>query len=242
MGRLQALALFSVLAGACLAPACDRGGSSAGAAASSENSASTRSDQVFAAAHSAAPGAAITGVPAAESAPHAAVAPPRARKLCQGEDSTKGRALSKTPTSHLEAAGAPRLSGDLSASRGQWMWINFFAAWCAPCKEEIPRLIEWRDRLAKAGTPIHLVFISLDDDQRELQTFLDSQPETGVRSALWLPEGSTRARWLKSLRVKSDPELPEQTLVDPQGRVRCFIEGAVEDGDYSEIASLISQG
>jgi hypothetical protein len=44
------------------------------------------------------------------------------------------------------------------------------------------------------------------------------------------------------LRIKSDPELPEQTLVDPEGRVRCFIEGAVEDGDYSEIASLVSQG
>ena len=233
MGRLQAVVPLFIA----LAAACDRGGSSAGAAASSSSGTSTRSDQVLAAA----PSAAATGAPASESAPHAAPAP-RARKLCQGDDSAKGRALPKTPTSHLEAAGAPRISGDLSASHGQWLWVNFFAAWCAPCKQEMPRLVEWRDKLAKAGTPIHLVFISLDDDQRELQTFLDGQPEAGVRSALWLPEGSTRTRWLKSLRMKSDPELPEQTLVDPQGRVRCFIEGAVDDGDYSEIAALVSQG
>jgi thiol-disulfide isomerase/thioredoxin len=234
MGRLQALAAL-----AALAAACDRGASGAGAGASSSSGTSGRSDQVLAAAPSAAPTAAPLGDPA----PHAGtVTTPHARKLCQGDDSAKGRALPKTPTSHLEATGAQRLSGDLSASRGQWMWINFFAAWCAPCKAEIPTLLEWRDRLAKAGTPIHLVFVSLDDDRRELQTFLDNQPEAGVRSALWLPEGSTRTRWLKSLRINDDPELPEQTLVDPQGRVRCFIEGAVEDGDYSEIAALVSQG
>jgi thiol-disulfide isomerase/thioredoxin len=235
MGRLQALA--TVLAA--LAVACDRGGPSAGAAASSAGGTSSRSDQVLAAAQSNAP----TSAPAGDPAPHAGTpAPSHARKLCQGDDTARGRSLPKTPTSHLEAAGAPRISGDLAASRGQWTWINFFAAWCGPCKEEIPRLVDWRDRLAKAGTPIHLVFLSLDDDQRELQTFLDAQPEGGVRSALWLPEGSTRARWLKSLRIKSDPELPEQALVDPEGRVRCFIEGAVEDGDYSEIAALVSQG
>ena len=39
--------------------------------------------------------------------------------------------------------------------------------------------------------------------------------------------------------MKSAPELPEHALVDPSGRVRCFIEGAVEDGDYAEIAALV---
>jgi thiol-disulfide isomerase/thioredoxin len=235
MGRLSAVGALI----AAVAAACDRGGSGASAGASSSSGASIRSDQVFAAPQSAAPAA----TPPGESAAHAGTAAaPRARKLCQGDDSTKGRSLPKTPASHLEAAGAPRLSGDLAAARGQWTWINFFAAWCAPCKAEIPLLVAWRDRLAKAGTPIQLVFVSLDDDRRELQTFLDAQPEGGVRSALWLPEGSSRARWLKSLHINSDPELPEQTLVDPEGHVRCFIEGAVEDGDYSEIATLIAQG
>jgi thiol-disulfide isomerase/thioredoxin len=235
MGRLQAVALLFAALGA----ACDRGASGAGAAASSANGPATRSDQVFAAAQTAAGSAAPPGEPV----PHTATAvAPRARRLCLGDDSAQGRSLPKTPASHLEAAGAPRMSGDLSASRGQWTWVNFFAAWCGPCKEEIPRLVEWRDRLTKAGTPIRMVFVSLDDDQRELQTFLDAQPEVGVRSALWLPEGSTRARWFKSLRIKNDPELPEQALIDPGGRLRCFIEGAVEDGDYSEIATLVSQG
>jgi hypothetical protein len=53
------------------------------------------------------------------------------------------------------------------------------------------------------------------------------------------PVRGARNAWMTSLRMKSAPELPEHALVDPEGHVRCFIEGAVEDGDYAEIAALV---
>jgi thiol-disulfide isomerase/thioredoxin len=142
-------------------------------------------------------------------------------------------------TSHAEAAGAPVLGGTLPPRRGRWTWINFWAAWCKPCKEEIPRLVGWRDRLASAQSPISLVFVSLDDDARQLDAFLERQPADGLRSTRWLPDGRARNAWMTSLRMKSAPELPEHALVDPEGHVRCFIEGEVEDGDYAEIAALV---
>jgi len=129
----------------------------------------------------------------------------------------------------------------LPIGRGQWTWVNFWAAWCTPCREEMARLLAWRESLTKAGTPVQLVFVSLDDDERQLQHFLDQQPAEGVQSTLWLPDGSARASWLKSLRIASAPELPEQALVDTSGRLRCFIEGAVEDSDYPEIAALVAR-
>jgi thiol-disulfide isomerase/thioredoxin len=164
---------------------------------------------------------------------------PRAHGLCGGDGNAQGRTLSKVATSHAEAAGAPVLGGTLPARRGRWTWINFWAAWCKPCKEEIPRLVGWRDRLASAQSPISLVFVSLDDDARQLDAFLEQQPADGLRSTLWLPDGRARNSWMTSLRMKSAPELPEHALVDPEGHVRCFIEGAVEDGDYAEIAALV---
>ena len=88
---------------------------------------------------------------------------------------------------------------------------------------------------------MRLVFVSLDDDRRQLDLFLDAQPADGVRASLWLPEGPARASWLKALRMTDAPELPQQAIVAQGGRVRCFIEGAVEDGDYPEIASLVGR-
>jgi thiol-disulfide isomerase/thioredoxin len=227
MGRLSPLTLTWIPALGLSAAACDA--SSDGAAQAS------RSEQVIA---TGAPTPAPTAPPQTTATAHAE-APRRAKKLCDGDGNARGRALPKLTLAHLEAAGAPRVDGAMPPARGGWTWLNFWAAWCGPCKEEMPRLAGWQDRLAKAGTPVRFVYISLDDDQRQLQDFLDRQPQEGVRSALWLPEGSSRTSVLSALRMKSSPELPEQALVDPSGRVRCFVEGAVDDGDFAEIADLV---
>lgn len=49
----------------------------------------------------------------------------------------------------------------LSSLRGQVVVVNFWATWCGPCQEELPRL----DRLAAdyAGKPVVFVLISIDE-------------------------------------------------------------------------------
>jgi thiol-disulfide isomerase/thioredoxin len=207
--------------------ACDKGASPAPVG---------RSEQVIA---TGAAATAATAPPnAADPHPPASVAK-RPRKLCDGDGDARDRTLPKTAASHAEAPGAEPVDGALRPTPGQWTWINFWAGWCGPCKEEIPRLLSWRERLARAGTPLVLVFVSLDDDERQLKSFLEAQPAIGLRSTLWLPEGKRRLSWLANLRMDSSPQLPQQALVDGSGRVRCFIQGAVEDDDYAEIAGLL---
>jgi len=194
-----------------------------------------RSEQVIATG----PAAAAASPGAVDAHPVASAVPTR-RKLCEDDADAAGRSLPRTAASHAEAPGAEVLDGSLRPTPGQWTWISFWAAWCAPCREEIPRLFAWRDRLARgAAAPVRLVFVSLDDDGRQLTAFLAAQPASGLRSTLWLPDGKKRTSWLASLRLESAPELPVQALADGAGRIRCVVRGAVEDGDYDQIAALV---
>jgi thiol-disulfide isomerase/thioredoxin len=165
--------------------------------------------------------------------------PPKPRrKLCEGQIDKPGRVLSKSALSRARGPGAPDLPETLRV-QGKWTWLNFWAAWCVPCKEEIPRLKEWEKKLSAAGKPFQLTFVSLDDDARQLNKFLESQPDTGLRTTYWLREGKERSDWFSTLELDPDPQLPAHLLVDPKGRVRCFVSGAVEDSDYPELTSLL---
>lgn len=170
-------------------------------------------------------------------ASHAA-APSTPHVICQGDQ--PARALPKGTLPHVEASGAPSAGDHIPAGDGQWTWINFFAGWCGPCKEEIPRLKGWEQKLAQEGAPTHFVFVSIDDDQRQLQDFLNAQPAGGVKSALWLKDG-IRDGWLAAMKMKNPPELPEQALVDPTGKVKCVIDGAVDDADYAQVKAIVSK-
>ena len=51
-------------------------------------------------------------------------------------------------------------SHKLSALRGQIVVVNFWATWCGPCQEELPRLTQIA--ASYAGKPVSFVFISID--------------------------------------------------------------------------------
>jgi len=190
--------------------------------------------QAVQAAVATAPAATPSAAPMA-AAPHAA--PPKRRALCAGQ-MHEGKALPKKSISQASVADAKSLPGSLAAESGSWLWVNFWAAWCAPCKEEIPRLVGWERDLAKAGQRFRLAFVSLDDDERQLRQFLDGQ--ASLRATYWLKEGKERDEWMKAASLDSDPELPIHLLVDPRGRIRCKVQGAVEDADFAELSRLLS--
>lgn len=145
-----------------------------------------------------------------------------------------------------DAIGARARAGEAlpSLSRfadGQsWVWVNFWAAWCAPCKEEIPRLLRWERQLASEGTRVRVAFMSVDDDERQLSEYLASSGASGLASTLWLREGKERETWLSSMGLEADPQLPLHLLVSPDGEVKCVIQGAVEDEDYVAVKAVVS--
>jgi thiol-disulfide isomerase/thioredoxin len=165
--------------------------------------------------------------------------PKAPRVLCAGQMSTPGRAAPKKPVSQSVASGEVALPEGLAIGGG-FTWVNFWAAWCAPCKEEIPRLLQFQAELVKSSPSFKLNFVSLDDDERQLSGFLSAQPPSGLRRSYWLKEGNEREDWLKGAGLASDPDLPFHLLFDPKGKLRCVVKGALEDADLATLKTLVS--
>ncbi len=174
--------------------------------------------------------------PAATPSPRpAAPRPP----VCSTAPAAAGRSLPAGALPHLEAPGTAPLPGRIPTGGGQWTWVNLWAAWCKPCKEEIPLLRSWEAQLAQAGTPFRLAFVSLDDDERQARKFLEEQPPGGLRASWWLEEGKGRVAWLEAFQFQGDPRLPLHFLFDPKGTLRCVIDGAVEPVDLPVVRALL---
>lgn len=165
-------------------------------------------------------------------------AAPRPR-LCEGQLEQKPVAFKpRTAPARMSRDLAPELAKDpLQRASGRWTWVNFWAAWCVPCKEELPLLFRWQRSLEGQ---VEFRFVSLDDDERQLRDFLSREPEGGLTSSYWLPDGAIRQGWLAALGLSSEPELPLQLLIDPKGMLRCRVEGAVEAEDFAELERIIA--
>lgn len=72
----------------------------------------------------------------------------------------------------LYAAGLTDLEGRpamLEPLRGKPLIVNFWARWCAPCRDEIPELLALHDRLGAKGLAV--VGIALDDNLPNAREF-----------------------------------------------------------------------
>jgi thiol-disulfide isomerase/thioredoxin len=62
----------------------------------------------------------------------------------------------------------------LQQYKGQVVLVNFWATWCAPCKVEIPWMIEFQQKYSPRGFTI--LGVSMDEDgKKAIQPFLDKQ-------------------------------------------------------------------
>jgi thiol-disulfide isomerase/thioredoxin len=177
----------------------------------------------------AATGSAVVQAAAPASAPHPV--------LCAHQ---LGKPAKDSPKAAISRAGQQSLlSEKLPVGPGHWTWVNLWAAWCVPCREEIPRLKSWEAKTAGERVPLRVSFISIDDDGRQLETFLGAQPAGGLNATYWLHDGPERLAWLKEAGFDGEPELPAHLLVDPAGKVRCKQQGAIDDSDYAELLRIL---
>ena len=104
----------------------------------------------------------------------------------------------------------------LSDLRGRIVVINFWATWCAPCRQEMPAL----QRVAGSTDAVFLAVDLLEDGAR-VRGFMDSLALDRLTPLLDLDGAVTRKY--------SVLELPQTFFIDAQGVIRHIEHGAILD-------------
>jgi cytochrome c biogenesis protein CcmG, thiol:disulfide interchange protein DsbE len=122
-------------------------------------------------------------------------------------------------------------TGSIAEQRGKWVLVNLWASWCVPCREEAPVLEHFYRGERKHDTTV--VGINVQDNREDALAFLRGHPTTypQLRSV-----GNERSEAFGSTGV------PENFLVDPQGKLALIWRGPV-DGDFlrQRIVPLIGE-
>ena len=100
------------------------------------------------------------------------------------------------------------IAGGFFVLRGKVAFVNFWASWCVPCREEAPAL----EAASRAYRPRDVVFIGIDiqDKEPDARTFLD---EFGITYSNGMDHGSRIAMDYGVYGV------PETFIIDRAARI-----------------------
>jgi thiol-disulfide isomerase/thioredoxin len=121
----------------------------------------------------------------------------------------------------------------LSKLRGQVVMVNFWATWCAPCRQEFPLL----DQMYKKYQPMgfQLLAVNVEDDKADPDTFLKQ-----------VPVSFPVLRDLKNevSRRYNVQAMPTTVLVDRKGQLRWLHRGykpGDENGYLDQMRALLRE-
>jgi thiol-disulfide isomerase/thioredoxin len=139
------------------------------------------------------------------------------------------RANLAAPPIELVALDGSRFS--LAAARGEVLFVNFWATWCPPCREEMPSMVKLGEELsARYPGLFRMVAVSVDEELADVRQYFSSPPFSGTPRSLTVvhdPDQSVTKAYYCGARggVCPDLKFPETYIVDKTGRVVAYVVG-----------------
>jgi len=129
-----------------------------------------------------------------------------------------------------QSTAAPR-EVRLQDLRGQVVYVDFWASWCAPCLVSMPLLNELRNRLQASGLPFEVLAVNVDSEPQDGLDFLQEEPVDYL--VVSDPAGATPA----SYQVEG---MPTGYVVDTSGTIRLVHQG-FRYNDITHIEATVRQ-
>ena len=121
----------------------------------------------------------------------------------------------------------------LQEQRGNVVLVNFWATWCAPCRQEMPHLARLYDKYRAAG--FVLLGVNVDDDTKNAAALAG---KLGLQFPVSLDSDK------KVSRLYDLSAMPSTVLIDRDGRVRYVHRGyreGYEDTYDQQIRGLLKE-
>lgn len=116
---------------------------------------------------------------------------------------------------------------DLAAYRGKVVLVNFWASWCAPCREEMPSMQALRQRLA--ARPFEVLTVNLMESEEKIAAFREA--ELIDLPVLMDRDGAAAKRW----KVRM---LPISFVIDRRGAIRYRLVGEANWTEPTVISAI----
>lgn len=122
----------------------------------------------------------------------------------------------------------------LSELRSQIVVLSFWATWCAPCREELPRLSKLSEEFS--GRNVHFVAVSIDDtkDRAKIEPYLTKQ---NIHLDVWVGGNADLLG-----RFGLGDIVPGTLILDEQGEVITRIMGEAKDDDVRSRLNWLLNG
>ncbi len=115
------------------------------------------------------------------------------------------------PAPDFKTAGVGRDDVKLSDYKGKLVYLDFWATWCTPCVEAMPRIQKVYDEYKNDGLVV--VLVSLDDKPTKVKDFLTKKKLPGIQAH---GAGGMKGDLARLYNIEG---VPTNFLIGPDGKV-----------------------
>lgn len=121
----------------------------------------------------------------------------------------------------------------LGEHRGELLFVNFWATWCPPCRDELPSMVRLGQELtARYPGRFRMVAVSVDESWDVVRQFFGGRTIPGLTVTLDTDQLTTRAYYCVARgQCPESYKFPETYIVDAKGRLVAYVVGPRDWGD-----------